>query len=68
MSKHCLPVLIATFRHKDVSLQTDPSTGAFFLEQLALAFMTSHEAGVDLKTPVASQQNQNAATNLVQVD
>ena len=48
-------------------MQTDPSTGAFFLEQLAMAFMASHEAAADLKAPVASQQNQNAATNLVQV-
>ena len=42
-----------------VHVQTDPSTGAYFLEQLALAFQTAHAPG--------PTQHQKAATNLVQM-
>jgi nucleolar MIF4G domain-containing protein 1 len=41
-----------------VHVRTDPSTGAYLLEQLALAFQTAH---------TSATRNQKAATNLVQL-
>lgn len=50
-----------------VHVQTDPSTGAHFLEELAMAFVAAHQKGEAGARPgTIESTNQKAAANLVQ--